>query len=255
MNDLKEAISANTILEVKDLVVEYGRGAKARRAVDGVSFSIRAGECVGFIGLNGAGKSSTLKSILGFIFPVSGSIQVFGSPAGSVESRKRIGYLPEVAQYYPFMKGRELMEVYGRLSGLTRAELSERIPVLLERVGLKGRGESLLQTYSKGMQQRLGIAQSLLAEPDFLIYDELSSGLDPLGRYELRDMLLEVKARGRTIFFSSHELTEVEGLCDRVLMIHKGRILEEASLTDLRERLAGRSLEEHFVERVREAGA
>jgi len=221
------------VIEVENLVVDYGKGAKQVRAVDGLSFRIEPGQCVGFIGANGAGKSTTIKSLMGFLFPTSGSVRVFGKRAGVASSRQRIGYLPEVALYYPFMKARELLELYGGLSGMNRAELSRAIPAVLDKVGLSGKSEVLLRNFSKGMQQRLGIAQALIAEPEALILDELSSGLDPLGRHDLRQVLLELKRAGRTIFFSSHELTEVETLCDRVLIIHKGKIVTEADVADL----------------------
>ncbi len=221
------------VLEVQDLVVDYGRGAKKTRAVNGMSFSIRAGECVGFVGPNGAGKSTTIKAILGFLFPASGRVTVFGEKAGTVASRERTGYLPEVALYYPFMKARELLELYGGLHRMSREELAARIPTLLEEVGLGGRGEVLLRNFSKGMQQRLGIAQAIISDPELLVFDELSSGLDPIGRYDLRQVLLKLKERGRTIFFSSHELTEVEDLCDRVLIVHKGRCIQEKRVEDL----------------------
>lgn len=221
------------VIDVQDLVVEYGRGRKLHRAVNGISFQVRPGECVGFIGANGAGKSTTMKALLGFIFPKSGQVKVFGEQAGTVESRRRLGYLPEVALYYPFMKARELLELYGGLQGLGRRELAEIIPQLLEELGLGGRGEHLLKSFSKGMQQRLGIAQAIIADPELLIFDELSSGLDPLGRHDLREVLLRLKRGGKTIFFSSHELTEVEDLCDRVIMINKGEIVSEAAVSDL----------------------
>ncbi len=225
--------SAAPVIEVRDLVVEYGRGRKVHRAVDGIGFEVRPGECVGFIGANGAGKSTTMKTMMGFLFPVSGTARLFGRDARDKESRRRIGYLPEVALYYPFMKARELLELYGGLSGLSKAELRRRIPPLLEKVGLGGKGEVLLKNFSKGMQQRVGIAQAIIAEPELLVFDELSSGLDPVGRHDLRNVLLELKNAGRTIFFSSHELTEVESLCDRVIMIHRGRIVTEATVEEL----------------------
>ncbi len=226
-------IDSQAIIEVENLVVDYGKGRKRHRAVDGISFRVMPGECVGFIGANGAGKSTTMKTLMGFVFQTSGSVRMFGSDCGTVESRRRTGYLPEVALYYPFMKSRELLELYGGLQGLSSAQLKERIPPLLERVGLGGKSEILLKNFSKGMQQRLGIAQAIIADPEALIFDELSSGLDPVGRHDLRDVLLELKARGKTIFFSSHELSEVESLCDRVIMIHKGRVVTEAPVADL----------------------
>lgn len=221
------------VIEVKDLAVDYGRGAARVRAVDGISFTVAAGECVGFIGANGAGKSTTIKALMGFIFPASGTVRMFGERAGTVESRRRIGYLPEVALYYPFMKARELLELYGGLHGLSRSQLRGRIPGLLEEVGLNGKGEVLLKNFSKGMQQRLGIAQAIIADPEALVFDELSSGLDPVGKFDLRQVLLRLKAAGRTIFFSSHELTEVESLCDRVIMIDQGRIVTQATVQEL----------------------
>lgn len=245
-------MSDQPVIQVQDLVVEYGKAKKLHRAVDGISFDVHEGECVGFIGANGAGKSTTIKTLMGFMFPASGSAQVFGARAGTTESRMRIGYLPEVALYYPFMKAHELLELYGGLGGLSKAELRKRIPGLLERVGLGGHSGDLLKSFSKGMQQRLGIAQSLITEPDLLIYDELNSGLDPLGRVDLRTVLLELKEQGRTIFFSSHELTEVEALCDRVLMIHKGKVVKNAPLEQLLADSGGASLENYFIDLIKE---
>ena len=224
---------APVVLNVQDLVIDYGKGSKKTRAVNGMTFEVLEGECVGFIGPNGAGKSSTIKTLMGFQFPTSGEVTVFGEKAGTVESRRRMGYLPEVALYYPFMKARELLELYGGLHGLDKKTLRERIPQVLADVGMAGKEAVLLKNCSKGMQQRLGIAQSIIADPELLVFDELSSGLDPVGRYDLRKVLVRLKERGRTIFFSSHELTEVEDLCDRVLIVHHGRCIEESRTADL----------------------
>jgi ABC-2 type transport system ATP-binding protein len=242
---------SETAIEVNELCVEYGKGGKRLRAVDGISFEVQKGECVGFIGANGAGKSTTIKTLMGFMFPSSGRAEAFGRPAGDPRSRQRIGYLPEVALYYPFMKARELLHLYGGLSGMPRRERRERIGPLLEQVGLGGRDGDLLSSFSKGMQQRLGIAQALMADPELLILDELSSGLDPLGRHDLREVLQELKRAGRTIFFSSHELTEVETLCDRVLIIHQGRIVQTARVSELQAASANAPLEDHFIRLVR----
>lgn len=254
------ASSAQPVILVEDLRVSYGRGARQAEAVRGLSFRVEPGQTVGFIGPNGAGKSSTIKTLMGFIFPSGGRAQVFGEPAGSVAARRRTGYLPEVSLYYPFMKAREVLELYGGLHGLSRAELKRRIPALLERVGLAGKGEVLLKHFSKGMQQRVGIAQAIISDPDLLIFDEMSSGLDPVGRYELREVLLELKARGKTIFFSSHELYEVESLCDRVLMVARGQKLADEPVPALLERLSHGAagpvgLEQHFMELVRRGAA
>jgi ABC-2 type transport system ATP-binding protein len=226
-------MSATPVIEVRNLVVEYGKGAKKHRAVNDVTFEVREGETVGFIGVNGAGKSTTMKAMMGFLFPTSGEVRIFGRIAGDAESRRRIGYLPEVALYYPFMKARELLELYGGLHGIPGAELKRRIPPLLDEVGLSGKGEQLLRQFSKGMQQRLGIAQAIISRPEALIFDELSSGLDPAGRFDLREVLLRLKREGRTIFFSSHELSEVETLCDRVIIIHRGKLIAQATVEEL----------------------
>ena len=225
--------ASQNVIEVANLVCAYGRGRNRMVAVRDLSFNVRAGECVGFIGPNGAGKSTTIKTLMGFMYPEGGKVDIFDAGAGSMASRQRIGYLPEVSLYYPFMKARELLELYGGLQGMTRAALKERIPALLEMVGLEGLGEKLLKAFSKGMQQRLGIAQAIIADPDLLILDELSSGLDPIGRYDLRKVLLRLKREGKTIFFSSHELTEVEALCDRVVMIYKGEKIADERVEDL----------------------
>lgn len=241
----------DSVIEVENLVVEYGRGSKKVRALDGISFRVGAGECVGFIGANGAGKSTTMKVLMGFMFPTSGRASVFGANCGETESRRRIGYLPEVALYYPFMTAGELLDLYGGLHGLTSRELDERVPAILDKVGLGGREDTLLRNCSKGMQQRLGIAQALIADPDLFVFDELSSGLDPIGRHDLRNVLLDLKKKGRTIFFSSHELTEVEALCDRVIIIHKGRIIKSAPVADVLAESKDMSLEAYYMSLVR----
>jgi len=229
------------VIRVEDLVVVYKKRFRRAetRAVRGLSFVVHEGEVVGFLGPNGAGKSSTIKAIMGFLFPSSGQIEVLGSPAGSTASKRYLGYLPEVAVYYPFMKARELLWLYGGLAGVARQELEQRIAQVIEMVGLRGRENALLKTFSKGMQQRLGIAQALIGDPRLLILDELSSGLDPLGRRDLRQILRTLKQEGKTIFFSSHELSEVEMLCDRILLINRGRKVLESPLEDLLRPLGG----------------
>ena len=250
--------SADSVIQISGLKVVYGRGSRRLTAVEDLSFRVGQGETVGFIGPNGAGKSSTIKTMMGFMFPEAGTLEIFGNPAGSVAARRRIGYLPEVTLYYPFMKAREVLELYGGLHGLNHATLKRLIPELLDRLGLAGKQEILIKNFSKGMQQRVGIAQAIIADPDLLIFDELSSGLDPVGRYDLREVLLDLKRRGKTIFFSSHELHEVESLCDRVVMIDKGRKVADMEVPALLERLhtTGNghrpvSLEEYFMNLIR----
>jgi ABC-2 type transport system ATP-binding protein len=226
-------------IEIRDLVVRYRRGwGKAPvTAVDGLSLDVGEGAVVGFLGPNGAGKSSTLKVLMGFQKAASGSARIFGRPAGSLEARRRTGFLPEVALYYPFLTPREALMLYGQVQGLGGAALRSQVVTLIEEVGLGGRADSRLATFSKGMLQRLGIAQALLGEPDLLILDEVTSGLDPIGRRDLRDVFLRRRERGTTIFFSSHELAEVTAMCDRVLLVNHGRLLEERNLGELSDSL------------------
>jgi len=224
-----------TALETRDLRIAYRAGwrRQERVAVHGLSFQVAPGEVVGFIGPNGAGKSSTIKSLMGFVEPSGGEARLLGEPAGSPAARRQVGFLPEVALYYPWLTPAETLWMYGRLAGLDAEFTRKQSLELLERVGLKGRENERLKGFSKGMLQRVGIAQALLGNPKLLILDEVSSGLDPLGRRDLRDLLLEQKEKGVTLFFSSHELTEVAQLCDRVILLNRGRLLDERPVGDL----------------------
>jgi ABC-2 type transport system ATP-binding protein len=224
-----------TALETRDLRITYRKGwrRQEREAVHGMSLRVEPGEVVGFIGPNGAGKSSTIKALMGFVEPAGGEARLLGEPAGSPAARRHVGFLPEVALYYPWLTPLETLWMYGRLAGLDADTTRRQSAELLERVGLQGRERERLKGFSKGMLQRVGIAQSLLGDPKLLILDEVSSGLDPLGRRDLRDLLLEQKQKGVTIFFSSHELTEVAQLCDRVVLVHGGRVRDERPVADL----------------------
>ncbi len=222
-------------IEVSGLRVAYpgGRRRGVREAVRGLSFRVNQGETVGFIGPNGAGKSSTLKALMGFVAPTGGEIRLLGESAGSPAARARVGFLPEVALYYPWLTPYETLWLHAGLAGLEPADARRQIPTLLDRVGLVGRHRDRLGGFSKGMVQRVGIAQALLGSPSLLVLDEVSSGLDPQGRHELREILLERKRDGVTILFSSHELTEVAQLCDRLLMISDGTLLEDRTVPEL----------------------
>jgi ABC-2 type transport system ATP-binding protein len=223
---------------VNDLRVRY-RTKKGtwQEAVKGLSFSVSRGEVVGFLGPNGAGKSSTLKALMGFVQPSGGNASVFGLEAGSLEAKARIGYLPEVALYYPYLTPIETLRLYGELEGLKGKALQKEAERLLELVGLKDAMKKQNRSLSKGMLQRVGIAQSLLGNPDLLVLDEVTSGLDPVGRKELRTILKERQANGATLFFSSHELSEVDMLCDRILLIHEGKMVEEREMGELKDEL------------------
>jgi len=228
---------------VEDLRVRYrSKKGKWLEAVQGLSFSVAPGEIVGFLGPNGAGKSSTLKALMGFVSPSAGRCEVFGMPAGSLNAKRRIGYLPEVAMYYPYLTPVETLVLYGELQGLRGRTLRDEVHQLLETVGLKGSERKLNKNLSKGMLQRVGIAQSLLGKPDLLILDEVTSGLDPVGRKELRILLQQRQREGATLFFSSHELAEVDMLCDRILLINKGQMVEERLMAPLKDELRNYSL-------------
>ncbi len=203
----------------------------------GLSFAVQPGEVVGFLGPNGAGKSSTLKALMGFVEPSGGTCSMLGHPAGSLEARARTGYLPEVALYYPFLTPLETLRLYGELQQLPKRTLKDTAVRLLETVGLGAAKDKQNRTLSKGMLQRVGIAQSLLGDPELLVLDEVTSGLDPVGRQELRALLRERQARGATLFFSSHELSEVEMLCDRILVVNNGRLVEERNIEELKAEL------------------
>ena len=234
-----ESETKSLAIECRDLHVSYkAKKANTVDAVRGLSFVVNPGEVVGFLGPNGAGKSSTLKALLGFVEPIEGTCEIFGYAAGSREARSRLGYLPEVAMYYPYLTPSETLTLYGELQGLSRNYLAKSVPELLDIVGLKNISQKQNRQLSKGMLQRVGIAQSLLGTPELLILDEVTSGLDPVGRQELRNLLKERQQQGCTLFFSSHELGEVEMLCDRLLLINKGQLVEERRMDELKQTLS-----------------
>ncbi len=222
-------------IEIEDLTVVYKRGLGRRDlvAVDGLKLHVNPGEVVGFIGPNGAGKSTTIKTLMGFILPTNGRVRVLGAEAGSIEAKRRTGYLPEVALYYPFMKASEILTMYGQLMGMQGQTLRETVQEILGLVGLEEWATVQLKKFSKGMLQRIGIGQAIMGNPDLLILDEVTSGLDPVGRRDLREILLRFKHDGKTIFFSSHELSEVALICDRIIIIDAGKVIEEKCIGDL----------------------
>jgi ABC-2 type transport system ATP-binding protein len=193
-------------------------------AVRDVSFSAEAGEVFGFVGPNGAGKTTTIKMIVGLIFPTSGTARVFDVAAPSREAMKRVGFLPESPYIYPYLTPREFVTMCARLSGLGGSELQRRVMAIIERVGMSDAVDRPVRALSKGMTQRVGLAAALVHDPDLLILDEPMSGLDPVGRKDVRDLILEERARGKTVFFSTHILSDVETLCDRVCILRKGEV-------------------------------
>jgi ABC-2 type transport system ATP-binding protein len=215
------------ILQTQKLRVEF-RARELRQpvkvALQGLDLEVHAGEVFGFLGPNGAGKTTTMNVLLGFVPPTSGTASLFGIDVRQPIARQRIGYLPELTYYYKFLTAEELLRFYGKIFGLSRAEMDKRIPELLKLVELEHAAKRPIRSYSKGMQQRAGLAQALINNPDLLILDEPTSGLDPLGRMKVREIIQRLKNDGKTVFFSSHELGEVETVCDRVAIIHQGEL-------------------------------
>lgn len=226
-------MSEDLALEVRDLRKTYKTVGGTQEALRGLDLTVRRGHVYGYVGPNGAGKSTSIKILLGLVRPDSGQAHVMGHPAGSVEARRLLGYLPEVAVYHEFMSAEELLTIHAALAGVPSAERPARCQKALEMVGLAGRKKGRIREFSKGMKQRFGIAQALVADPPLLILDELTSGLDPIAQRELKDLILSLKARGITIFFSSHMMSEVETVCDSIGIIHKGRLRAEGTLQDL----------------------
>src|SRR5499427_8625344 len=194
-------------------------------AVEGLTLEVPRGEVFGFLGPNGAGKSTSIKMMLGLVAPTLGEAEVLGRPAGDVETRRKIGFLPEHFQFYGWLSGWELLDVHGRLHGMSRPKLRQRIPMLLELVGLNAHRDKRVREFSKGMLQRIGLAQALLNEPELIFLDEPTSGLDPIGRRLVRDVIRAQRQRGATVFLNSHLLSEVEITCDRVAFIKQGEIV------------------------------
>ena len=229
-------VAVNTVLEIKDLRVEFPSrelGERTKLAVDGLNLTVQSGEVFGFLGPNGAGKTTTMNVLLGFVNATSGSASIFGVDVRQPIARQRIGYLPELTYYYKFLSTEELLRFYARIFRIAPAERERRIDAVLKLVDLEAARKRLIKTHSKGMQQRVGLAQALINDPDLLILDEPTSGLDPVGRMKVRQVIQHLKEQGKTVFFSSHELGEVETVCDRVAILHEGRLRVEGKVDDL----------------------
>ncbi|MEE8557408.1 MAG: ABC transporter ATP-binding protein [Myxococcota bacterium] len=202
-------------------------------AVRNVDLEVREGEIFGFLGPNGAGKTTTIKMLAGLVFPSSGRAFIGDLPAEDPRSRERLGFLPEGTYFHEYLTGREFLNFHAHLLGVPGEVRRERIPRLLDRVGIAGAADLQLRRYSKGMRQRAGLAQALVGDPDVLILDEPMSGLDPIGRKEVRDLIHSLKDEGKTVFFSSHILADAEMICDRVAIIIRGSIVHEGRVDDL----------------------
>jgi len=238
------------ILKIEDLRVEYrsreiGQGVK--QAVKGLNLAVYPGEVFGFLGPNGAGKTTTMNVLLGFVNATSGAAYLFGVDVRQPIARQRIGYLPELTYYYKFLSAEEILRFYGKIFRIPGAQLEERIDSILKLVELEHARQRPLRTYSKGMQQRVGLAQALINNPDLLVLDEPTSGLDPIGRMKVRQIIQRLKNEGKTVFFSSHELGEVETICDRVAILNQGELKAEGRVDALVRQYQCANLEQVFL--------
>src|SRR5947207_7640453 len=221
-----------------DLTKDYSVGfwrKRPYRALDRLTLEVREGEVFGFLGPNGAGKTTTLKLLMELVFPTSGRAEILGRPLGDLAVKRRIGYLPENPYFYDHLTAEELLMYFGALFGYGAADRRRRAARLLDKVGIAAERRLQLRKFSKGMLQRVGIAQALLNDPDLVIFDEPMSGLDPLGRRDVRALILELRDRGCTVFFSSYVLSDAEALCSRVAILVKGRLASSGRLADMQE--------------------
>ena len=226
---------AEVVLRVTSLAKSFRKPftGKLVQALRGISLEVRRGEIFGFLGPNGAGKTTTIKMLMGFIAPTAGTMEILGVRAPAPEVMARVGFLPENPYVYPYLSPREFVTMCGRLSGLRGAPLHGRVVQVLERVGVGYAIDRTVRALSKGMLQRVGLAAALVHDPELLVLDEPMSGLDPVGRKEVRDLIVEEKNGGRTVFFSSHILSDVEMLCDRVCILRQGQVAVSGSLREL----------------------
>jgi len=222
------------IVRVDDLVkdVRPGFGLRKKRILDGISFRVREREIFGFIGPNGAGKTTTLKVLMGLIRATSGEASILGHDVNEITFRRQIGFLPEQPYFYDYLTGCEILRFYAKLSGVSQQRRERRVTELLGLVGLSAAGNLRLRNYSKGMLQRIGIAQALIHDPQVVFLDEPMSGLDPVGRKDVRDIILRLRTEGKTVFMSTHILSDVEMVCDRVAIIVNGRIRYEGAIDE-----------------------
>ncbi len=225
-----------TAIEILGLEKTYSVGfwrKRPKQALKPLHLTIEEGEIFGFLGPNGAGKTTTLKMLMGLVFPSAGAARILGMDVNDPKVKAQIGFLPEHPYFYDYLSARELLQYYGQLSGVPAKELESKISLMLRRVGLQEAGDTQLRKFSNGMLQRVGIAQAILHDPKVVFLDEPMSGLDPMGRREVRDLIEQLKKEGKTVFFSTHILSDAEALCDRVAIIHLGQLRSVGAVDDL----------------------
>jgi len=230
-------------IEIENLTKDYPFGflhLKKKRSLEGLTMQVEDGEVFGFLGPNGAGKSTTIKLLVGLIFPDAGSAQILGRPITDIEMHRDIGYLPEQPYFYDHLSARELLNYYGQLSGMPARSRSARVEEMLKRVGLSDSAGVELRKFSKGMLQRVGLAQAVLHDPKLVFLDEPMSGLDPMGRREVRDLIHQLRSEGKTVFFSTHILSDAEALCDRVGVIQSGQLRGVGAVAELTSQSQGK---------------
>jgi ABC-2 type transport system ATP-binding protein len=214
-------------------VYDLGLGQAPFKALEGLDLTVQEGEIFGFLGPNGAGKTTTIKILMGLIHPTSGMATLLGCPINNIQTRSKIGFLPESSHFYEYLTASEILTFYGRLFDIPKETIKERTLALLKQVGLESAAHLQLRKFSKGMLQRIGIAQALINDPELIILDEPMSGLDPIGRKEMRELILNLKTQGKTVFFSSHITHDIEMICDRVGILVGGRLLRIGGLSEL----------------------
>lgn len=233
------------MITIKNLSKSFGKA----KILDKISLSVKKGEVLGFLGPNGAGKTTTLKTIIGLVRTTSGEIQINNIDSKNIQSHQHLGYMPEDPYFYEYLTGREFLIFVAELQKIVKTEARKQAGELLKLVGLGGEVKKYIRDYSKGMRQRLGIAQALVGDPEILLLDEPLDGLDPIGRAEVKNILLDLKKQGKTILLSSHILADIEELCDRVVIINKGKIIKTGKIGDFTGR--GKTLEKVFVELIK----
>jgi ABC-2 type transport system ATP-binding protein len=247
--------SERPAIEIEELRKTYGN----REVLHGLTLRVGPGEVFGFLGPNGAGKSTTMKILAGLVRQTSGDARIMGEAPADADTRRHLGYLPEQFRFHGWLTGAEVLRFHGRLSGVPSDVIHDRIPTVLDQVGLTGRGQERVSVYSKGMTQRIGIAQAILHQPEVLLLDEPTSALDPVGRREIRDLVRALAADGMTIFINSHLLTEIELTCDRVAIVDQGRVVRAGTVASLMSgstklRVVLDRIDNNLVDRIRQLG-